>query len=184
MKFTNIFITLSVLLVALLCMASVAANEDNISDNNLTSVSSTEKLEISDESELSISGDKEALSASSTIVVDNVGENHNEMNDHSIRNAIQSASAGDTIIINGDDYKHCHIEINKKLTIKSNVGTKLSSCSSTAFSGHQGMFYLTSGASGTVIEGFNFNNDDGVLYDSEGYAILINGASNIIIRNW
>lgn len=183
MKFKNIFIILSVLLVALLCMASVAASEDNIYDNNLTSVSSDKKLEIGDESELSISGDKEALSASSTIVVDNVGENHNEMNDHSIRNAIQSASAGDTIMINGDDYKHCHIEINKKLTIKSNVGTKLSSCSSTAFSGHQGMFYLTSGASGTVIEGFNFNNDDGVLYDSEGYAILINGASNIIIRN-
>lgn len=56
-------------------------------------------------------------------------------------------------------------------------------CSSNAGSGHRGIFYLTSGASGTVIEGFKFNNDDGMLMDGDDYAILINGASNVIIRN-
>ena len=177
------FIILSFLLVALMFIGSVAASE-NFNDN-LTSDSSSTELEISEGSdlnELTVSNE-EILSAPQTIVVDEIGDNHNEMNDHTIKNAIQSANAGDTIIINGNEYVHTHVVIDKKLTIKSNVGTKVSSCSSKAFSGHQGMFYLTSAASGTIIEGFNFNNNDGVLYDSEGYAILINGASNVIIRN-
>ncbi len=171
MKSNKIFTILSFLLVALMCVGFVAASEDN---NNLTMDSSSMELQIADES---------SVSASQTVNVDNVGENHNEMNDHTIRNAINSANSGDTILVNGAEYVHTHIKIDKKLTIKSNVGTRLSSCSSKADSGHQGVFYLTSGASGTIIEGFNFNNDDGVLYDSEGYSILINGASNVIIRN-
>ena len=172
MKNKRILMILSFLLVALMCVGFVAASEDNT--NNLTTDSSSMELEISDEP---------SISASQTVNVDNVGENHNEMNDHTIRNAINSANAGDTIVVNGAEYVHCHIKIDKKLTIKSNVGTRLSSCSSKADSGHQGVFYLTSGASGTIIEGFHFNNDDGVLFDSEGYSILINGASNVIIRN-
>ncbi len=184
MKFKNILLILSYLLVVLICITSVSASLDD----NLTADSSGMELGISDESglnELSLNNNNSILSASKTIVVDNVGENHNEMNDHTIRNAIQSANAGDTILIDGNEYVHCHIVIDKQLTIKSTVGTRISSCSNmgNADSGHQGMFYLTSKASGTVIEGFNFNNDDGILYDSEGYAILIRGASNVIIRN-
>ena len=183
MKFKNILLILSYLLVALICITSVSASLDD----NLTADSSSMELGISDESdlnELSLNNNS-ILSASKTIVVDNVGENHNEMNEHTIRNAIQSASAGDTIVIEGSEYVHCHIVIDKQLTIKSTVGTRISSCSNNgaADSGHQGMFYLTSKASGTVIEGFNFNNDDGILYDSDGYGILIRGASNVIIRN-
>lgn len=176
---------MSVLLVVLMCMASVSANDNNIYDNNLTADSSSVELEISDGSDgkLVESGEDSILSESQSISVDKVGENHNEMNEHTIRNAIQSANAGDTIVINGASYVHCHLQIDKPLTIRTDVATRLSSCSSTAFSGHQGVFYLTSGASGTVIEGFNFNNDDGVLYDSEGYDVLIDGASNVIIRN-
>jgi hypothetical protein len=168
----RIFLILSFLLVALMCVGSVAASEDNTI--NLTADSSSMGLGISDDV---------ALSASQTVNVDNFGENHNEMNDHTIRNAINSANVGDTILVNGAEYVHTHIKIDKKLTIKSNVGTRLSSCSSKVDSGHQGVFYLTSGASGTIIEGFVFNNDDGVLFDGEGYAILINGASDVIIRN-
>ena len=70
----------------------------------------------------------------------------------------------------------------KKLTIKSEVGTVLSPCSSTADSNHHGIFYLTSKASGTVIEGFTFTGK-GMLYGNGDYGILINGASNVIIRN-
>ena len=66
---------------------------------------------------------------------------------------------------------------------KTSLLYQLDPCSSNVDSGHRGIFYLTSSASGTVIEGFNFNNDDGRLTDSEDYAILINGASNVIIRN-
>ena len=184
MKFKNIFLILSYLLVVLICITSVSASFDD----NFTSDSSNMKLGIVDESslnELSSVTNNSLLSASKTIVVDNIGENHNEMNDYTIRNAIQSASAGDTIVIEGSEYVHSHIVIDKQLTIKSTVGTRISSCSNNgaADSGHQGMFYLTSKASGTIIEGFNFNNDDGRLYDSNGYGILIRGASNVIIRN-
>lgn len=184
MNFKNNLLILSLLLAAIMCIGSVAAIEDNYGENNnLTADSSDIDLEINDESvKLGISDDDSVIS-SDPIIVDGNGGNYNEMSKHSIRNAINSANAGDTIVISGESYVHTHVVIDKPLTIRSDVGTKLSSCSSTDYSGHQGIFYITSQASGTIIEGFNFNNDDGVLYDSEGYAILINGASNVVIRN-
>ena len=196
-----------------MCMASVAAVEDaNMDGNNLTSDSSSievasvesglgdeiilnsgisdVKLEsnnlteegLFDESNLTSSDDGSLSSEPKEIVVD-IGDNYNEMNSKLIKNAITGANAGDTIIINGSYAVHCHLIINKQLTIKSNVGTTLGPCSSSATSNHQGIFYITSAASGTVIEGFNFNDKEGVLTDSEGYAILVKGASNIIIKN-
>ena len=167
-------------------IGSVAASEDN-TYNNLTSDSSDIELEVSEKSdfnELSANDGDEVLSASNTIIVDENGGKFNEMNEHNIRNAIQSANAGDTIIICGDYYEHCHLVIDKQLTIKSNVGTKLGPCSNqgTADSGHQGIFYITSKASGTVIEGFNFIND-GPMYDDQGYDVLIRQASDVTVRN-
>ena len=183
MKFKNLLVFLSLLIVVLISVSSVAA----IEDNNITQ----DSLKFNDESDYSLNEEKlsanddSVIWASQSHNVDNEGEYHREMNDHTIRDAINSANAGDTIIINGAYYDHVHIVIDKQLTIKSNVGTNLSHCSNlgTADSGHQGIFYITSKASGTVIEGFNFINDDGVLFDNEGYAIYINGASNVVIRN-
>lgn len=167
-----------------MCISSVAAIEDN-SNDSLTSDSSNVELKSNDESvlnELSVINDGSILSTPKTAVVDENGGNHNEMNEHTIRNAIQSANAGDTIIVNGQNYEHVHVTIDKKVTIKSEIGTVLSPCSSSAVSGYHGIFYLTSKASGTVIEGFNFIGD-GMLYGNGDYGILINGASNVIIRN-
>ena len=183
MKNKKIFMILSFLIVALLCMSSVVASDDY--NDNLTSDSSSTELErgdVSDLNELSVANDDSVLSASKNVVVDENGGNHNEMNEHSIRNAIQSANAGDTIVVNGENYAHVHVTIDKKVTIKSEVGTVLSPCSSSADSGYHGIFYLTSKASGTVIEGFNFIGD-GMLYGNGDYGILIKGASNVIIRN-
>ena len=172
MKFKNFFTILSFLFLILICLSSVSASQDN----NITEVN--HNILSSDESE-------SLLASSNTINVDNINSAHNEMNEHTIRNAISSANAGDTIIINGKSYEHVHIVINKKLTIKSTVGTTLMHCSNqgAADSGYQGIFYLTKDASGTIIEGFNFRNDNGMLYNSEGYGIYINGASNVVIRN-
>lgn len=179
MNLKKLLLMLSFILIVMITISSVSAMEDtNISQDSL-------ELEISNESDynaLGANNDDNALSASQTIYVDEIGETHREMNDHTIKNAISSAKPGDTIIVNGADYDHVHIAIDKQLTIKSTVGTTLGPCSSNADSGHQGIFYLTSKASGTVIEGFNFVND-GTMYDSEGYSIMINGASNVIIRN-
>ena len=123
-----------------MCISSVAAIEDN-SNNNLTSDSSSMELKSNDGSdltELSVSSDDSALSTPKTTVVDKNGGNHNEMNEHTIRNAIQSANAGDTIIVNGQNYEHVHVTIDKKVTIKSEIGTVLSPCSSSAVSGYHG----------------------------------------------
>ena len=183
MKLKKILIILSLLLAAMMFVGSVSAIQDN--NLNLTSDASGDMLQSVDENMLTASTDEDTLSASKTIPVDAVGENHNEMNDKTIKKAFDDANDGDTIIINGNYYEHVHRVIDKKLTIKSEVGTSFSHCSNqgSADSGHQGIFYLTSKASGTVIEGFNFNNDNGMLFDNQGYSILIDGASNVIIRN-
>ena len=166
----------------MLVIGSVSAIEDNTDDNNnLTVDSSDDIIDDVDGNQLSASTYDDLLS-SNTINVDSAGENHNEMNEKTIKNALDSAKDGDTIIINGNSYVHVHRTIDKKLTIKSEVGTVLSPCSSTADSGYHGIFYLTSKASGTVIEGFNFIGD-GMLYNLGDYGIFINGASNVIIRN-
>ena len=165
-------------------MGSVVATEDNnLDNNNLTVDSSNDMLSSIADDALSISIDENVLGASpKTTTVDVAGENHNEMDDKTIKQALDDASDGDTIIINGNEYAHVHRTIDKKLVIKSEVGTSLSPCSSSADSGYHGIFYLTSKASSTVIYGFNFIGD-GMLYNSGDYAILINGASNVIIRN-
>ena len=176
MKINNIII-LSFILVALVLIGSAAAVEDN---ETVDSLNLDDEL---DDSLLTSSIDESVLSTSQTIYVDNVGEDHREMNEHTIRDAINSANAGDTLIINGQSYDHVHITIDKQLTIRSGVDTVLNPCTSTADSSHRGIFYITSKASGTIIEGFNFKNEDGYIMDSDGYGILINGASNVIIRN-
>ena len=183
MKLKKILIILSLLLAAMMFIGSVSAIQDN--NLNLTSDVSGDMLQSVDENMMTASADDDTLSASKTITVDVVGENHNEMNDKTIKKAFDDANDGDTIIINGNYYEHVHRVIDKKLTIKSDVGTSFSHCSNqgSADSGHQGIFYLTSKASGTIIEGFNFNNDNGMLFDNQGYSILIDGASNVIIRN-
>ncbi len=183
MKLNYVLFICSLLLIALISFSCVVANEDT----NITEDSSV--LKINDESDYDLNetvlstNDEESLLSAQTIVVDESGGNHNEMNEHSIRNAISSASEGDTILIKGSDYVHVHLTIDKPITIKSEIGTNMDPCTSTAGSNYRGIFYLTSEASGTIIDGFNFNNDDGRMWDSGDYAIFINGASNIIIRN-
>ena len=78
---------MSFLLVTLLCVSSAAASEDNINDDNLTSDSSG--IEINDKSDFNAqtASDDSALSEPQTIVVDNIGDNLNEMNKHTIRNS-------------------------------------------------------------------------------------------------
>ena len=130
--------------------------------------------------DLSISPEDESVS-SGGVIVDAAGGNHNEMNEKTISNAIDNANAGDTVIINGDYYEHCHLVVNKKLTIMGN-GTVLSPCSSEDISNHQGIFYISPKASGTIIEGFTFVDNLG-LSDNGAYGILVSGASDITVRN-
>ena len=181
MKSKNIIMLLSLLLLSLIFIGSSAASnadynltDDSLGLNNLDNNDFNLKIsaELDDNSSL--------LSSSNVIVVDEVEKDHNEMNEPTIQKAIDSANAGDTIVVNGSSYVHCHFIVNKKLTIISNINTTMAPCSSNAVSGYRGIFYIAPEASGTVIDGFTINND---VYNAGDYGILVNGASDVVIKN-
>lgn len=180
MKFHKTLLLLSFLVVAMLCISSVAASEDDIG-GNLTSDSSYSIIQSYNNPDcLETSNENNStLSSPQTIIVEEIEDDHNEMSQPTIQKAIDSANAGDTIIVEGKSYVHCHFIINKKLTIKSNVGTTMEVCSSTQGSGYKGIFYISPSASGTVIEGFTINNN---VYNENDYGILVK-ANNVEIRN-
>ncbi|MBE6499175.1 MAG: hypothetical protein E7Z80_01325 [Methanobrevibacter thaueri] len=169
MKINKILIITFIILIFLFIGSVCAIQENNTLNNN------NKQILNENNNEIPIS--------SNEIIVDEIEKNHNEMNTPTIQKAIDNANDGDTIIINGESYIHCHFTINKKLTIISNKATTLSPCSSKSSSNHQGIFYLTPKATGTIIQGFNFINDDYILSDNEGYGIYAKGTSNIIIKN-
>ena len=140
----------------------------------------------------------------SIIVVD--GSSYNQMTNPTIQNAIDGANSGDTILITGTEYVHCHFVVNKKLNIISEVGTKMDTCpSNTAGSGAVGLFYFGPGSEGSTLSGFTLvnpqNNNAGVgpysvyinadnvtitncnLETSYGPGIYVGGANNAIINN-
>ena len=126
------------------------------------------------------SSDLGANNLQSTITVD--GKAYNQMVNRTIQNAIDNAKPGDTIIITGTSYVHCHFVINKKLTIISQVGTVMSPCpSNTDGSGACGIFYISPEGSGTIIKGFILNSDEAGR-DTD-YCIYVKGANNVEISN-
>ena len=177
MKSKNIMIILSLFFVALIFMGSCTAVNN---DYNQTDVS----LSLDEESNLDelVESDymNSILSSSNVIVVDEIEKDHNEMNEPTIQKAIDSAKAGDTIVVKGSSYVHCHFIVDKKLTILSDIGTTMEPCGSNAVSGYRGIFYIAPEASGTVISGFTINNDVGNAGD---YGIFVNGASDVLIKN-
>lgn len=172
---------MSLFLVAVLSLGCVAANEDN----NITDDSSL--LQVNDDSNINLNenslgtSEDSILAAPKTIVVDEIELEHNEMGSSSIQKAIDDADAGDTIIVNGRSYVHCHYVVDKQLTIISNVGTTMGVCpSNTQGSGYHGIFYISPGASGTVIQGFTLKTS---VSGSEDYGILVSGANNVLIKD-
>jgi parallel beta-helix repeat protein len=112
------------------------------------------------------------------------GSANNQMSDPTIQNAIDKASSGDTILITGKDYVHCHFVINKKLNIVSEVGTKMSTCpSNTDGSKGVGIFYFGEGASGSVLSGFTLINSESKKGSIDPYSVYIKGNDNVTIKN-
>ena len=112
------------------------------------------------------------------------GSAENQMDNPTIQTAIDNADDGDTIEITGKNYEHCHFVVDKKLTIVSNVGTKMTPCpSNTKGSNGIGIFYFSPEATGSVLSGFTFVNDAGKSGDVDPYAIYVNGAKDIQITN-
>ncbi|MBQ2665165.1 Ig-like domain repeat protein [Methanobrevibacter sp.] len=177
MKFSKAVIILSFLFIAMMCMSSVVAGDDNLtSDSYQPTLSADDNLEQLE----TINTNNTVLSSPKTIIVEEIEDNHNEMSQPTIQKAIDEANAGDTIIIEGKSYDHCHFIINKKLTIRSAFGTTMKVCpSNTGGSGYKGIFYVSPNAGGTIIEGFTLNND---VYNENDYGILVKG-DNVEIRN-
>ena len=193
-KFGILFSFLLILFLITSVYASGVDNNDLTIDSNYYQNSSFE-----------LNGDEGLLYVDDDVCIDKIGNNqnndilksgnvitvdsddahgdnvHNEMSYSTIQKAINDASEGDTIIINGEFYEHCHFVVNKKLTIISNVKTTMSTCpSNTQGSGYRGIFYIGPQASGTIIDGFILSNRWG---DENDYGILVKGASDVEIRN-
>ena len=154
--------------MSLIFIGSVTASDDadlmslNSSDIELNTIDDSN---LNNELELS-QDDNSVLSEPQTIVVEEVDKNHNEMT---------------SIIIEGTSYVHCHFVVDKQLTIKSNVNTTMEVCpGSSVGSGYKGIFYISPKASGTVIEGFALTSD---VSNDNDYAILVSGASDVVIKN-
>ena len=77
-----------------------------------------------DDESISDNGGGEEILKSSNTATDNLqstsyvdGKAYNQMSNPTIQTAINNAKDGDTIIITGTAYVHCHFIVNKKLTI-------------------------------------------------------------------
>lgn len=195
MKLNKILLIFSLIFVVAITLNAIAAADNENINNNLTNELIESDLSINNDSavsttenenDLTISDDNQIVSEGIVYIVDSPTAHDPdspsvEMTEHTIKTELDKAHDGDTLLFKGEYYEHCHLIIDKKLTIISDVATTLNSCTSTEGSGAQGIFYLTPQASGTVIQGFNFKNT--LASGDNAYSIFINGASDVIIRD-
>lgn len=200
MKLNKILILFLILITSLMFITSVSAEDTGL---NLTGV---EINDISEESNILTDNAQEVLTdddccGDSTVAADNEStasepktvivnpdpENPNQVQKPTVQPAIDNANPGDTIILNGT-FVHCHFTINKNLTILATPGTSVGVCphhNHPTNSTLHGIFYITSQASGTTINGFSFtNNFYNVAFDYYNpFGILVDGASDIRLEN-
>ena len=178
---SKILLFLLILSVFIFAVGNVSAEKIS---NNITEDISDSSLIQDDEILDSTIDDSEVLSDASpnsnsiTVVADK--NNPNQVLNPTVQPKIDSANPGDTIILKGN-FVHCHFTLDKPLNILSQTGTYLDACPHHTHDGvsEHGVFYITSGGSGSVIEGFNFNNNDKA---ETPFSFLISGASDVVIN--
>lgn len=188
MKLNKLLLFFSILLILIISIGSISA-ANNLNDSfeeNFLTENANEDLVSSDNSvsDLETYEDENSLmdsSDSNTIIVPFDKYNPNEVLLPKIQPAINSAKSGDTVIIEGSPV-HCHLTINKTLTVKAVEGNTIDSCPHHTHEGleEHGVFYITGEGSGSVIEGFNFINKDKA---ETPFAIIIDGATNVTIKD-
>lgn len=197
MRFNNLFLTISVLLILLLSISMVSASnnsnntaedvilKEDLSIDQISSIESVDELcATNDENVYSVQNDENIVSTSSTgktIVVHFDVKQPNEVLWPKIQPAIDDAQSGDTVIIKGSPV-HCHLTISKQLHVIGEIDGSIDACPHHTHNGldAHGVFYVTEGGSGSVIEGFNFNNND---KSETPFAIMIDGASDVTIKD-
>ena len=166
--------------------SDIVSSEDNIDcDNEILEDVSDDIAESSEientaveSSDTQIIGNESSESKTITIVADK--KYPNQVLYPSVQPAIDEANPGDTIILKGT-FIHCHFTMDKPLNLISSNAI-LSPCPhhQSEGAGNFGVFYLTAGSNGTVIEGFTFTNSDKA---ESPFSILIRGASNITVKD-
>lgn len=123
----------------------------------------------------------DVLSKSNTIIIEADKNNPNQILNPKIQNAIDEASPGDTLVLNGTFY-HCHFLIDKKINIIGAPGTYIAPCPhfKTEGAGSYGVFYITENGSGSTFKGITFINN---ARSETPFAYLIRGASDITISD-
>ena len=167
--------------------ASNELNNTSISSVNLNDKlnESTDLLKVDGEDIIQSSITDEIVSDvssnSKTYIVEPDASNPNQMVKPTVQPVINNASPGDTIILKGN-FAHCLFTIDKQLNIIAEAGTTISACPNYKHEGvnNHGIFYITKGGSGSVIQGFNFINTS---KSPNPFLFFINGASNVLIRN-
>ena len=160
--------------MGIICAEDVS---NNITDDKIELAQTQNQIDLQ-------SSDNEVLSDSSnskTITITADKTNPNQVLKPTVQPAIDDANPGDTIILKGN-FVHCHFTVNKQLNILSTTGTYLDACPHHTHDGvdEHGIFYIPENGSGSVIEGFNFNNND---KSETPFIFLIRGASNVKISN-
>ena len=168
MNFKKFIVLFLIIFVLLISIGTISAT-DNI--NNQT-ISADDVYEPTNEN---------LLTSSKTIIVPFDPKNPNEVLLPKIQPAIDSANSGDTVIIEGSPV-HCHLVINKTLNIIADEYSTIDPCPHHTHQGldEHGVFYITEGGSGSVIQGFSFINKDKA---ETPFAILIDGASDVTIKD-
>ena len=196
MKFNKLFTFFLVFFILSFSIGAISASQDlndTINDNTILT-DSNDEIEISShdcETPLKSSGNEFLeTSLDDNIVEDSNGQTiiipfdikePNEVLWPKIRPAIEEAHSGDTIIIQGSPV-HCHLTINKTLTVLAEDDNTIDPCPHHTHDGitEHGVFYILEGGSGSVIHGFNFINKDKA---ETPFSFYINGASDVTIKD-
>lgn len=135
----------------------------------------------------------EKLSSPKTVTVTPDASVPNQLLKPTVQEAIDNANPGDTLILKGN-FVQCGFVVNKQLTIKADsIKTTVDPCpdnNNPAGTNYFGIFYISPQASGTVIEGFNFINENYIFANRihNPYAVFVDGADNVTIKdctiNW
>lgn len=170
-------LTLFILSLSISSIAAASADLDDAIDENNILTSPADDSYMSSQNEDNL----QENSSAQTIVLPFDAQNPNEVLLPKIQPAIDKANSGDTIIIEGSPV-HCHLTIDKNLTVIAEEGKFIDPCPHHVHEGltQHGVFYITENASGSVIQGFNFINKEKA---ETPFSIYINGASDVTITD-
>ena len=176
MNFYRVLMAVSLIFVFVICIGSISASDMDENSFNL----SLDDNATSSSLNMCLNEEYDDILSSSQIHVAPDEENPNQMVKPTIQPAIDAASSGDTIVLEGD-FAHCKLVVNKSLNIVTS-DSSLWPCPlyQSEGAGSLGVFYITDDGSGSSFNGIVFKNN---ARAETPFSFLIRGASDITISN-